>query len=110
MTGKMHSSYLSTKRPKIKSRKLSPNIFYMYVFVAKFLNIITSNTMSHLDKDNILFQNQYGNRGRVSCEKKLNTLNEKGQTDVIVVDFSKAFDKVDHQRLLLKPHRLSINN
>ena len=33
-----------------------------------------------------------------------------GQTDVIVMDFSMAFDKVDHQRLLLKLHRLGINS
>ena len=38
------------------------------------------------------------------------TLNKQGgQADVIVMDFSKAFDKVDHQRLLLKLHRLGIN-
>ena len=35
---------------------------------------------------------------------------KKGQTDVIVMDFSKAFDKVDHNRLLLKLHRFGINN
>ena len=39
------------------------------------------------------------------------TLNQGGYiyTDVtIVMDFSKALDKVDHQRLLLKLHRLGI--
>ena len=54
---------------------------------------------------------------KLSCETQLiqfiqdlsDTLNEKGQTDIIVMDFSKAFDKVDHQRLLLKLHRLGIN-
>ena len=30
------------------------------------------------------------------------TLNEGGQTDVIALDFSKAFDKVAHSRLLYK--------
>ena len=39
-----------------------------------------------------------------------NTLSEGGQVDVIVMDFSKAFDKVYHQRLLLKLHRISINS
>ena len=56
-------------------------------------------------------------RSRVSCETQLiqftqdlyDTLNQGGQTDAIVMDFSKAFDKVDHQRLLLKLHRLGIN-
>ena len=65
---------------------------------------------------------QYGFRSRVSCETQLiqftqdlyDTLNQGGggggQTDVIVMDFSMAFDKVDHQRLLLKLHRLGINS
>jgi hypothetical protein len=32
------------------------------------------------------------------------------QTDVAVMDFSEAFDKVDHQRLILKLKRMGINN
>ena len=36
-------------------------------------------------------------------------MNQGGQYDVKVMDFSKAFDKVDHQRLQLKLHRLGIN-
>ena len=31
------------------------------------------------------------------------------QTDIIVMDFSKAFDKVDHHKLLMKLHRLGIH-
>ena len=73
--------------------------------------------MSNLSQNNSLFHNQHGFRSRVSCETQLiqftqdlnDTLNQGGQTDVIVMDFSKAFDKVDHQRLLLKLHRLGIN-
>ena len=73
--------------------------------------------MSYLAQNNLLFHNQHGFRSRVSCETKLiqfsqdlyDTLNQGGQTDVIVMDFSKAFDKVDHQRLRLKLHRLGIN-
>ena len=73
--------------------------------------------MSYLDQNSLLFHNQHGFRSRVSCETQFiqftqdlyDTLNQGGQTDVIVMDFSKAFDKVDHQRLLLKLHRLGIN-
>jgi hypothetical protein len=32
------------------------------------------------------------------------------QTDVAVMDFSKAFDKVDHQSLILKLKCMGINN
>ena len=73
--------------------------------------------MAYLDKHNLLHPNQHGFQKKLSCETQLiqfiqdlsDTLNEKGQTDIIVMDFSKAFDKVDHQRLLLKLHRLGIN-
>ena len=30
------------------------------------------------------------------------------QTDLILLDFSKAFDKVSHEKLLLKPHHYGI--
>ena len=73
--------------------------------------------MAYLDKHNLFNPNQHGFRKKLSCETKLiqfiqdlsDTLNETGQTDIIVMDFSKAFDKVDNQRLLLKLHRLGIN-
>ena len=73
--------------------------------------------MSYLNHNNLLFHNQHWFRSRVSCDTQLiqfsldvyDTLKQGGQTDVIVMDFSKAFDKVDHQRLLLKLHRLGIN-
>ena len=73
--------------------------------------------MAYLDKHQLLHSNQHGFRKRLSCETQLiqfvqdisDTLNESGQTDIIVMDFSKAFDKVDHKRLLLKLYRFGIN-
>ena len=56
-----------------------------------------SNIMKHLEKHNILDVSQHGFRQSRSCETKL-----IGQIDVIVVDVSKAFDKVPHNTLLLK--------
>ena len=111
------SHQYTKKGPKSKAENYRP-ISLTCICCKVLEHIITSNIMSHLDKNNILFQNQHGFQSRVSCETQLiqftqdlyNTLNEKGQTDVIVMDFSKAFDKVDHQRLLLKLHRLGINN
>ena len=66
--------------------------------------------MSHFDANNILTDSLHGFRKRRSCDTQLiNTVNNlaKGldkneQTDAILLDFSKAFDKVALSRLLLK--------
>lgn len=81
-------------------------------------HIFVSNIIKHLDKHNLLYEFQHGFRSKLSCETQLVTfiqeitdkMAEGKQTDVAVMDFSKAFDKVDHQRLLLKLKRLGINN
>ena len=66
--------------------------------------------MSHFSKNKILTPVQHGFRLKHSCESKhLITTDEfiqnfegKTQTDVVVLNFSKAFDVVPHQRLLHK--------
>ena len=81
-------------------------------------HVITSNIMAYLDKHQLFHSNQNGFRKKLSCETQLiqfvqdisDTLNESGQTDIIVMDFSKAFDKVDYKRVLLKLPRFGINN
>ena len=73
-------------------------------------HILTSNILKHLDTHDILTDCQHGFRARRSCETQLVTLAhelaqsmDKGkQQDMIILDFSKAFDKVPHQRLLSK--------
>ena len=75
-----------------------------------FEHIIVSNIMRHLDKNDILTDCQHGFRHRNSCEAQLLTLTDeliksldKGrQHDLAVLDFSKAFDRVPHERLLMK--------
>ena len=39
-----------------------------------------------------------------------NTLDNKGQTDIIFLDFSKAFDKISHKLILSKLHYYGIRN
>ena len=73
-------------------------------------HIISSSIMKHLEQFNILTDAQHGFRKARSCETQLIlTLHDlaKGidtgdQLDVILLDFSKAFDKVPHERLLHK--------
>ena len=73
-------------------------------------HIIYSHIFSHLNSHSILCNEQHGFRQRRSCETQLlltvqdlaKNLNEGLQTDVIFLDFSKAFDKVDHSCLIHK--------
>ena len=64
--------------------------------------------MEHLENNNIFCDRPHGFRSKLSCETQLLLFQqellevvEKGsQTDVIIMDFSKAFDKVPHRRLM----------
>ena len=67
--------------------------------------------MRHLDENQILYDLQHGFRSRRSCETQLTvlikephkkTLQDGKQTGVILLDLSKAFDKVNHEKLVLK--------
>ena len=80
-------------------------------------HIVTSHIMNHATQNNILYDLQHGFRSKLSCETQLvefindviNNMNSGTQTDVIVMDFSKAFDKVSHQRLIGKLRHYGIN-
>ena len=71
-------------------------------------HITFHHIMSHLDEHNILVDFQHGFRQNRSCVTQLvNTIesvarsvDQREQVDMLVLDFSKAFDTVSHQRLL----------
>ena len=73
-------------------------------------HVVFSNFMSHFEKYSILDNAQHGFRKNRSCVSQLittlddfaNTLKNQHQTDAILLDFSKAFNKVDHLGLLSK--------
>ena len=75
-----------------------------------FEHIIFHHIMKHLDQHKFLVDYQHGFRRQRSCETQLvvtveelaRSLDNKTQTDMLILDFSKAFDTVAHQRLLLK--------
>ena len=63
--------------------------------------------MTHTDKHNILYPLQYGFRTTKSCETKFlefiedvtKNMANSVQTDILILDFSKAFNKVNHNLL-----------
>ena len=73
-------------------------------------HIISSNINDHLERHSWLACFQHGFRKFQSCESQLlitttdifNTMESRGITDAVVLDFSKAFDKVPHERLMKK--------
>ena len=77
-------------------------------------HIVLSHMAKHLSSNNILINEQHGFRQRFSCETQLisaihdwaKSINTCSQTDVILLDFSKAFDSVPHQRLTVTELRL----
>ena len=79
-------------------------------------HVVRSGITNHLESNKILTNAQHGFRKQRSCESQLlltindfaSTLDEGGQTDAILLDFSKAFDVVPHKRLLLKLHYYGI--
>lgn len=86
-------------------------------------HILVSNIMQHLSDYNILVESQHGFRSGRSCETQLvqfvhdlyanlDGAHNRGhkQTDLIIMDFAKAFDKVPHRRLLYKLEYYGIRN
>ena len=75
-------------------------------------HVIYHHIMTHLDTHNALTDLQHGFRKARSCETQLITtvhdlasnLDKNIQTDLQILDFSKAFDTVPHRRLSSKLH------
>ena len=76
-------------------------------------HIICSHMRAHFDRHGILTELNHGFRARHSCESQLlltthdflSRLDLRQEEDVLVLDYSKVFDMVPHERLLQKlPH------
>lgn len=80
-------------------------------------HVLYSNIINYLENNNLLFNHQHGFRKAYSCETQLTAFlhdihagfNTNIQTDAIFLDFSKAFDRVPHQRLKIKLNEFKIH-
>ena len=79
-------------------------------------HIMLSHISKHLAANNILIDEQHGFRQNLSTTTQLVTatddwsssLQSRGQTDIVFLDFQKAFDRVPHPHLRSKLHYYGI--
>ena len=104
------------KGPKCKPSNYRP--ISLTCIASKLIeHILVSNIITHFDSQNLLNSFQHGFRSKHSCETQLvsftqeifDNLENYKQTDLIIMDFSKAFDKVDHKLLIYKLFNLGVN-
>ena len=106
MTGRKLTSPQFSKRETNSPSNYRP--VSLTCIIAKCMeHILVSNMMKHLELNNILHPLQHGFRKNYSCETQLLSLfqdlaSNPSQIDMIIMDFSKAFDKVPHRRLNYK--------
>ena len=90
---------------------LQKSIFWDLAHGLKLLEHIVNSTLrKHLFKHSAIHRDQHGFQRGLPCETQLTTtvhewaktLDQQGQTDIIFLDFSKAFDSVPHRKLLAK--------
>ena len=76
---------------------------------------VVSSLSKHFTELNILYELQHGFQERRCCETQLMLIDELSktmqmgkQTNLILLDFNKAFDKVANEKLIKKLHHYGI--
>ena len=98
-------------QPTQKARNIKPPTrpVSLTCLVSKVMeHILTSQLMTYAEHHNIFHSNQHGFRANHGCELQLielvadvtNALDQGDEIKAGVLDFSKAFDRVNHQKLL----------
>ena len=73
-------------------------------------HIVLSHMWKHLNANDVILHHQHGFQTGLSCQTQLveavrdwaSSMNNNKQNDILLLDFSKAFDTVPHKRLLNK--------
>ncbi|XP_052269835.1 uncharacterized protein LOC127871151 [Dreissena polymorpha] len=97
-------------------KEMAPSIAPALTLIYQASYDQSQQPLSRPDDSNLLADQQHGFRKRRSCESQListvqdlaSGLIQKQQIDAILLDFSKVFDKVPHQRLASKLHHYGI--
>ena len=91
-------------------------IHFTYIACKRLEHVIASSMMKHLEGNSILYDVQHGFWDSRLCETQLLFLyvdlasfcDCKVQTDLIIMNFAKAFDKASHRLLAQKLHHYGI--
>ena len=91
-------------------------ISLLSVFSKVYEKVMYARVLNFLETNNSIYRGQYGFRPKHSCENALidaqtniiHALNRKQIALLLLIDFSKAFDMVDHDILLDKLYHLGI--
>ena len=81
-----------------------------------FERVVRNKLVEHLEENNLIPDSQHGFRKKRGCLTQLlnhmdnifSELNSGNEVDVVYLDYSKAFDKVNHKILLAKLEKLGI--